>query len=273
MCPRIVKLCGSPSGVADLAAQRLESKESAWRQRARALAEFMLPRVCAACEEGLDDSDTGLICGRCWSRVSVLSAPRCDRCGHPTKGDAECSVCELLPPWVRSARSFCWLPQAAGTAILSALKYEGWEGVAPEIAERLARLDWPVDVVAERAALVPVPLAAVKERERGFNQAALIARGVGSRLGIPVWEDVVERTRATPSQTRLTPGERLANVHGAFLATPQGSSRIQGCHIILVDDVLTTGATLNACASVLFAAGARTFSYLTFGRARASGDL
>lgn len=156
--------------------------------------------------------------------------------------------------------------------MLSALKYDGWPAVAEAIGTRLARLDWPADVVAERAAVVPVPLAAVKARARGFNQAERLARAVARHWRLPVWDDVLVRTRATPSQTRLTPGERLANVHGAFLAHAGSAERLRGRHVIIVDDVLTTGATLNACASALFAAGARTLSYLTFGRARTAGD-
>lgn len=136
----------------------------------------------------------------------------------------------------------------------------------------MARLPWPPDVLSERAALVPVPLAAVKERARGYNQAALLAAALGQAWELPVWRDVIERTRATPSQTRLTPGERLANVHRAFSLKDGAEARIRGRHLLLVDDVLTTGATLNACATVLFEAGARTLSYVTFGRARTSAD-
>lgn len=166
------------------------------------------------------------------------------------------------------------MPHPTSSGILSALKYDGWPAVSLEIGERLARVGWPPDVVAERTALVPVPLAEVKQRARGFNQAERLASAVARHWAIPVWQDVLRRVRATPSQTRLTPGERLANVHGAFLASEGGAerARLRGRHLVLVDDVLTTGATLNACASALFAAGARTVSYLTFGRARTSGD-
>lgn len=245
---------------------------SVWRRAGAALGQFVFPRVCAACDGALDDTDAGLICGRCWARVPFLAAPRCDRCGHPRPARGGCPGCALLPPFVRAARSLCWVPDRSSSAILSALKYHGWPGVATGIADRLVRLPWPADVVAERVALVPVPLAPVKERARGFNQAAVLADAVARQWGIPVWREVLTRTRATPSQTRLTPGERLANVHGAFLADASYASRLRGQHVILVDDVLTTGATLNACATALFAAGTRTMSYLTFGRARAATD-
>ncbi|MFM8909087.1 MAG: ComF family protein [Gemmatimonadota bacterium] len=157
------------------------------------------------------------------------------------------------------------------SGILAALKYEGWPGVAAGMGERRARLSWPPDVIAERAALVPVPLAASKQRERGFNQAERLASAVAARWGIPVVTGGT-RTRVTKTQRRLTPGERLANVRRAFAVVSAHLPRLAGRHVILVDDVLTTGATLNACAGALFAAGARTVSYLTFGRARTAAD-
>jgi ComF family protein len=237
-----------------------------------ALLQLLLPRTCAACEALLGDHEPGLVCGRCWARVPLLPAPHCSRCGHPKPTRGSCPVCPLLAPFVRAARSYCWLPHPTSSAIVGALKYDGWMAVAEAMAERMSRVPWPRDVVVERAALLPVPLAPTKQRARGFNQAALVARAVARRWSIPIWEDVLERTRATPSQTSLTPGERLANVHRAFACADGAAERIAGRHLILVDDVLTTGATLNACATALFEAGARTLSYLTFGRARTSAD-
>ena len=136
----------------------------------------------------------------------------------------------------------------------------------------MARLDWPADVVAERTALVPVPLARSRERERGFNQSALLAAALSGRWGIPVSSSAIVRARSTETQTRLTPAERASNVSGAFRATEAARSTLRGAHVVLVDDVVTTAATLNACADALFAAGVRILSYATFGRAPASGD-
>jgi len=160
----------------------------------------------------------------------------------------------------------------SGPAIVHALKYGGWTPVASGIAERMARLAWPADVATERALVVPVPLASTRERERGFNQSGLIAAALAARWGVPYDGDSIERGRATRTQTRLTPGERLANVRGAFRATDGAPARLRGLHVVLVDDVVTTCATLNACAAVLFGCGARIVSYATFGRARTDGD-
>jgi len=183
-----------------------------------------------------------------------------------------CKWCGYLPPYVRAARSFCWVTPGTGGKIVHALKYSGWRIVADPIADRLARIAWPGDVMEERTALVPVPLAASRERERGYNQSALIALALSRRWAIPVWTDVLERGRVTRTQTELTPGERLSNVAGAFRVRHSARAALRGAHVILVDDVVTTGATLGACASALYEAGSRIISYVTFARAVASGD-
>jgi ComF family protein len=234
--------------------------------------QLFLPRHCACCEAALGDHESGIVCGTCWTRVVPLPQPQCARCGHPRTLRGACAVCALLPAFVRSARSYCWVPHTISSGILSALKYDGWPGVAREMAARMAQLTWPPDVVRERAALVPVPLAPSKQRARGYNQAERLAEAVATAWAVPVWVDVLARQRATPSQTALTRGERLANVHRAFVCADFAPAQVTGRHLILVDDVFTTGATLNACALALFEAGARTLSYLTFGRARTAAD-
>jgi len=216
-------------------------------------------------------ADRGLVCSLCWSRVRVLPAPQCHRCGHPISSDS-CRWCDLLPPYVRAVRSVAWMPEEPASSIVHALKYEVWSAVAAEIATRMSRLTWPIDVVEERAAIVPIPLASARKRQRGYNQCALIAGALGRDWGVEVWEDLVVRTRETRSQTQLTPEQRLDNVAGSFRVRDGHARPLAGAHLVLLDDVVTTAATLNACAKVLYEGGARIISYVTFGRARARGD-
>jgi ComF family protein len=136
----------------------------------------------------------------------------------------------------------------------------------------MARLHWPEDVIEERSAIVPVPLSKSRMRERGYNQSEQLAAGLSQHWRIPVGEDLLTRTRATVSQTELTPEERKSNVAGAFRVPSGKSQQIRGAHLVIIDDVMTTAATLNACAAALYEAGARTISYVTFGRARAQAD-
>ena len=219
----------------------------------------------------MQHAEQGIICGHCWSRVRELPHPRCERCGHPL-GRYRCEWCDFLPPFVRAARSYCWVSPGSGGRIVHALKYSGWRAAAPSMALRLARLSWPFDVVDERTALIPIPLARSRERERGYNQSELLASELSRLWAIPVWRDVVERARATRTQTELTPGERLTNVAGAFRVRDSAARKLRGAHLVIVDDVVTTGATLGSCALALFEAGTRIISYVTFGRAAAAGD-
>jgi ComF family protein len=133
------------------------------------------------------------------------------------------------------------------------------------------RRRWPGDVRRERACLVAVPMAAWRLRERGFNQAEVLAHALATHWRLPVVTALV-RTRAPSSQTRLTPGERLVNVTRAFTVASAAAPHVAGAHCVLVDDVVTTAATLVACAAALMDGGARIVSCVTFGRAPAIGD-
>jgi ComF family protein len=246
----------------------------ALRQGGAALLDLILPRVCVVCTRGMRAEEDGLVCGLCWLRAEELPHPRCARCGHPInlqRRDAACTWCEMLPPFVRAVRSAYAMPGGAAERVVHAFKYQGWPAVAGAMARRMAPLRFPDDVERERAALVPVPLAPARRRERGYNQSTVLAHALAQHWRIPVREDLLERTRSTTSQTRLTPGERSRNVSGAFRARADRTS-LRGLHLVLVDDVVTTGATLNACATALHGGGARILSYVTFGRAPALGD-
>jgi ComF family protein len=140
------------------------------------------------------------------------------------------------------------------------------------MAARMARLTWPQDVRDECIGLVPVPLSAKRRKERGYNQSERLAQALARHWPVPVLDGVLERARHTETQTRLTPGERLRNVSGAFRAPASAGVTLRGAHVVVVDDVVTTAATLNACAAALCAGGARIVSFVTFGRAPALGD-
>ncbi len=242
---------------------------------AAALLEVALPGVCALCGVTLG-SEAGPACRLCWSRVAHLPFPQCDRCGHPAAHGAEpgdpCRWCEALPPFVRAVRSVAWMSHnGVASRLVHALKYDGWPRVGERMAVEMSRLRWPADVLRERAWLVPVPLAGWRERERGFNQAAVLAQALSPLWDVPVLH-ALRRSRMPESQTRLTPGERVVNVTRAFTVASAGAPHVQGAHCVLVDDVVTTAATLVACAAALVDGGARIVSCVTFGRAPAIGD-
>jgi ComF family protein len=267
----VIAGAGAGAGEGPGLATRAGRLATALRAARDAVLDLALPRCCVACGRPVGAATRRAVCGVCWSRVERLPAPRCERCGHPMRAQ-RCYWCAQLPAYVRAARSVCWVPGGVGGRVVHALKYDGWTIVAGEMAEEMARLAWPADVVAERTAIVPVPLGRRRLRERGYNQSLLLARELSTRWRIPVWERCVERGRETRSQTRLTPGERLGNVSNAFRVAAIARDRLRGSHLVLVDDVVTTGATLDACAAALFESGTRILSYVTFGRAPTAGD-
>ncbi len=229
-----------------------------------------LPPVCLCCERALP-SPRPLVCSRCWSRVPGLPGPQCVRCGHPQgDGGASCRWCPQLPDSVARARSWCWVPEGGGGEIVHLFKYGGWPRLAHEMASRMASLGTGLPAHA-RATLVPVPLGARRRRERGYNQAEELARALATRWRMPMAAGTLVRARETQSQVLLTPDARSANVQGAFAAGP-AADVLRGSHVVLVDDVITTAATLSAAAGALGHAGALSISFVTFGRARAAWD-
>ncbi len=247
------------------------------------------PPACALCQSLHTPGADGIVCDICLARLVPLAHPLCARCGHPrlsltTPGPAgatatgappvlsPCRWCTRLPAFVRCVRSVCRMDAGTGAAMVHALKYGGWPAVAVPMARRMARLAWPEDVRSERRALVPLPLARTRLRERGYNQAERLAVCLAPSWNVPVWSDAIERVRETRSQVRLTPSERATNVSRAFTVRAAARAGLAGAHVVLVDDVITTAATMNAAALALLDGGARIVSYVTFGRAPDPGD-
>jgi ComF family protein len=228
--------------------------------------------VCLACGDPVPaGADERLVCGVCWSRCRPLPAPRCARCWNPVDPHREpspvCRVCREWPAGVRAIRSAFALGDVP-RALAHALKYGGWSAAAEGMAARMAGMELPRDTASEARLVVPVPTSRTRLRERGYNQAALLAEGYARRTGRLYDPDLLHRVRATASQTSLHPGDRRANVARAFAAPDAGAAKaLLGEHVILVDDVWTTGATALACADALREAGARAVSVVTFARA------
>lgn len=276
------------------------------RAWATAALDLLFPALCPVCRTKLGPGRRDPLCGACWQAIERIAPPMCDVCGHPfltfppsdpslafTERDggaaddhvmpagnggtperlvvgAErvppspagglCAACIADPPafdWARAAARY------AGTVrdALHAFKFERRRALAGPLADLLleqcaGRLPGAVD------ALVPVPLAGDRERERGFNQAALLAGRVAPALGVPVRTRWLKRVRPTPPQTELTGRERRANLRDAF----QAHAAVAGRRVLVIDDILTTGATVAECARTLRARGAREVGVLAVAR-------
>jgi ComF family protein len=213
-----------------------------------ALLSVVFSPACTACDQPLVHPTRGPVCEVCWRSIVPLTPPLCDRCGDP------------LPTWrVVSVPQQC-CPRCRRTlrAIVHALKYEGRRSLAGPLG-RLMR-ERGAELLAGAACAVPVPLHPSRKRHRGFNQAADLAR----QMRIPVVA-ALRRVRATSTQTSLPAGRRHRNVRDAFAATPAAAT-LAGTIVLLIDDVSTTGATLDACARVLKAAGIAEVRALTAAR-------
>lgn len=226
------------------------------------LERWLLPGECLLCAGPAGNGDP-LICDQCRRRWRAVVPPWCERCGQPKTDDLPCRLCAEWPDALGSARSAVWLDDGARRAC-HLLKYDGWWRVSEQLAQAMEGLE----PLARDVILVPVPLAPKRLATRGYNQAERLAALLGERTGLPVARDALARRRETPTQTALTPEGRRVNVAGAF-----GGIGVKGRKVVLVDDVLTTGATLGACAVALAAAGAARVEAVTFARARGVGDF
>ncbi len=219
---------------------------------------WLLPPACLLCQSPIGArEDDALVCQLCRSRWRRVPHPLCDRCGQPAFGDLECRICAAWPPGLDRVRSAVWLTGGAHAAVHH-LKYEGWWRVADAMAGAMLQLE----PLTGQVSLIPVPLGARRLRARGYNQSERLAKALTARTGLRIRTDLLTRARETRTQTTLTPDARHANVAGAFLA-----HRASGLGAVLVDDVFTTGATLNAAAAALISAGAERVDAVTFGRA------
>ncbi len=224
------------------------------------------PSSCVSCGEMVDRTALPHVCDRCFSKIHIVEDPRCLTCGYPFFGETEshgdCQHCSRLTPRFSRGWSIS-LFRGPIRDLVYALKYENSLWALDDLA-RIAEYAEGLDEFLEDAVLVPVPLHARKLRERGYNQSALIAVELGKRFGCPVSGDLMKRIVDTPSQTQFNRKERYRNLRNAFELSSEGQID-RGKGYVIVDDVFTTGSTLNACASVLRKAGAKRVDVLTIG--------
>lgn len=245
------------------------------RPAARLALDALLPPQCLSCAELV--SEPGSLCAGCWGRLRFIAAPLCAICGwpfdsDPTTGEASsetspvdliCGTCLREPPAFDRARAVLAYDDASRGLILGFKHADRTHG-APAFARWLARAGSELLITAD--VIAPVPLHWSRLLARRYNQAALLALGLAKLSARQAVPDLLVRRRATPSQGRLSRAERLRNVAGAFAVRPSRLAAARGRRILLVDDVLTTGATVSACAKALRRAGAASVDVVTLAR-------
>jgi ComF family protein len=245
----------------------IEALQRAARLTADALLAATLAPRCASCATVLERASAGPVCETCWSLVQPLRPPLCRTCGESlpswrtvSVAMAQCPRCRRRPLLVdagRAAGSY----EGALREIIHAFKYEGRRSLAVPLAARMR--DAGAALLTDARCTVPVPLHPWRRMQRGFNQASALAAALDLPVVHALW-----RARPTAAQAGLTAAARQHNVRRAFTLSPFLTARAQqtwlaGGAVVLIDDVRTTGATLNACAAVLKAAGAREVRALT----------
>ncbi len=228
------------------------------------LLDLLLPPLCLSCRKPV--AAQGGLCAECWSGIHFLTDPACARCGEPFASAAAagmlCGPCVAEPPPYDRARAACRYDDASKGLILS-FKHGDRPGLARFLAPWMSRAAGPL--LAEADLIVPVPLHRWRLLHRRYNQAALLALGLSRRSGVRCIPDLLRRTRRTPPQGTLGREARRGNVKGAIELAKSVDS-VKKKRILLVDDVLTTGATLGECVRVLRAAGAEAVDVVTLAR-------
>jgi len=218
---------------------------------------LLYPEACQLCGEARATAAEGYVCGGCRAKVRFIREPFCERCGRPYEGDIttpfECTNCREMEWHFHSARSAV-VAREVVLEVVHRYKYQRALWFEPFLADLLIRAAAPHLEQRKPSMVVPVPLHPTKQREREFNQAERLARHLGAAIRIRLNTRLLKRVFPTRTQTQLSRQERLANVRNAFAM--RANQRLNGEQVVLVDDVFTTGATTNACARVLLAAGA-----------------
>jgi ComF family protein len=233
-----------------------------------ALTELLFPTLCLTCGGVLSERREHPFCPDCHDGIRFITDPLCTVCGIPypveESPDHVCGDCLLRKRHIGSARSLGVYESVLLDAV-HAFKYGGNLTLGERLGRLMAQHEYPAFRIQDYSLIVPVPLHPRRLRQRGFNQAVILAREISRRHGVAMDFRTLRRIVDTGSQTGLKKEERRSNIRKAFTITV--SERIRGQNILLVDDVYTTGSTLGECARTLLKAGAETVGALTLARA------
>jgi ComF family protein len=220
------------------------------------------PRVCAACREPVEGQG---LCRACWSNLSFITRPYCERLGIPLVHDPGPGILSIEaiadPPAYQRSRAAVRFDDIS-RALVHGLKYSDRLNLAPMMGRWLCHAGR--EVLAGADALVPVPLHWRGRWARRFNQSTMLA--VSAASGVPIAAGALKRVKATVQQVGLSRSERATNVQGAFRVPPEGKAAVAGRRLVRVDDVLTSGVTLDGCARALLRVGAANVDVLVFAR-------
>ncbi len=221
------------------------------------LLELLYPRHarCMGCGD-LTGTEEGWLCDECREHFVELSTDGldvCEKCGMPLYGTKKCFSCSDWPGDGLALARFAYGYAHPVSEVVQEMKYRGVYRMTQWMGEEIAQV-LEMGCFGHIDALVPVPMHPMRQRDRGRNHALCLAQEAGKKAGIPVW-DILVRTRNTKQQARLKGEKRLHSLDGAF-AVKQGAPELSEMRIVVIDDVITTGATANGCARVLYAAGA-----------------
>jgi ComF family protein len=231
--------------------------------------DLALPRLCAVCREPVEGQG---LCPACWSKLSFITRPYCERLGIPFVYDPGPGILSMEaiadPPAYRRARAAVRFDETS-RALVHALKYGDRLDLAPMMGRWLGQAGR--ELLQDADALVPVPLHWRRRWARRFNQSAMLAAAVSAASGVPIADGALKRVKFTAQQVGLSRSERATNVQGAFRVPPEGKAQVTGRRLVLVDDVLTSGATVEGCAKALLRAGASNVDVLVFARVAEAG--
>ena len=230
----------------------------------RTALDLALPPLCPACREPVEGR---ALCPACWSKLSFITRPYCERLGIPFVYDPGPGILSMAaiadPPAYRRARAAVRFDEIS-RALVHALKYGDRLDLAPMMGRWVSHAGR--ELLAEADALVPVPLHWRRLWARRFNQSAMLAAAISAESGVPIAAGVLKRVKPTAQQVGLSRAERAANVQGAFRVPPEAKGAVAGRRLVLVDDVLTSGATVDGCARALLRDGAANVDVLIFAR-------